>query len=371
MGLTSEALVSTGPGAAEIREVPVRAGLDGGGLGDVLAAGVCGTDISLFGPSALGDRIRPFVFGHENIVRLTDVDDLAAERWGVAVGDRVLVEEYVPCGHCRLCRSGRYGVCPQTDFLQPRFLRYGRMAASEPGPWGGFGSHLYLHPNTWLHHVPEVIPDHVAPLAVPLANALRWLTELAPVTPGDVVVVIGPGAIGLCAAVMARNAGAGRVVVVGTASDVGRLEVAKRLGADGVVAEVGAPAADAVQAHIGGPVARVVVDATGGAPAALDLAGAAAGFGATVVLSGAGPATSSGLLAAAAEKELIIRGARGHHGRAIDSALGLIAGGEHPFTEMVSPPAPLAVAADTLRWLRTADPDRPIHISIVPKKEGL
>lgn len=366
--LTSDALVSTAPGAAEVREVPVRADLEGGGRGDVLAAGVCGTDVSLFGPSPLGDRIRPFVFGHENVVRVTEIEDLAAERWSVSVGDRVLVEEYVPCGHCRLCRSGRYGVCPQTDFVQPRFLRYGRMAASEPGPWGGFGTALYLHPNTRLHHVPAPLPDHLATLAVPLANAVRWLTELAPVRSGDVVLVIGPGAIGLCAAVVALDSGADRVVVVGTPADLNRLEVAKRLGADTVVAPAGTPAEEILPVDIGASVATVVVEATGGAASAMDLAGVAAEFGGRVVLSGARTEGSSGLLRAAAEKELILQGARGHHGRGIESSLHLLAKGRYPFEEMVSQPAPLERAADTLRWLRTADPDRPIHISILPKE---
>lgn len=365
---TTEALVSVAPGVAELLEVPVRESLDGGALSEVLAAGVCGTDVALFGSSLLGDRIRPFVFGHENVVRLRAVEDLTASRWQVKEGDRVLVEEYIPCGHCAACRAGRYRVCPQTDYLRPTFLRYGRMPPSCPGPWGGFGELLYVHPGAWLHHIPDGLADHVATLAVPLANAHRWLTQIAPVACGDVVVVVGPGSIGLCAVAVAVASGASIVALIGTPNDEGRLRMGQRIGAHLPLA--GTPAACREQLHAAtdGAMADIVVDATGGAPGALQLAADLTGHGARVVLSGASGPYPPDLLQASAERELILKGARGHDGAAIDAALAFLASDRSSLNEIVATPVPFSSAATTLEWLGSPDHDRPIHISLVPKE---
>lgn len=366
--ITSEALVSLAPGVAELRQVPVRVELRGGATAEVLAAGTCGTDVALFGPSVIGDRIRPFVFGHENVVQLIDVDDLAASRWHVSEGDRVLVEEYVPCGHCAACRAGRYRVCAQTDYLQASFVRYGRMPADCPGPWGGFGERLYVHPEAWLHHVPASVEDHVATLAVPLANAHRWLTQVTPIVQGDVVVIIGPGTIGLCATAIAVASGAAAVALVGTHLDESRLRAGRNLGAELVLSAIPDECSVELAAATGGRMADVVVDATGGAAGALVLAARLAGHGARVLLSGAPSDSPPELLQATAERELILRGARGHDGTAVDAALAFLASNRSSLTEIVAERVPLTAAAATLEWLGTPDPARPIHVSIVPKE---
>lgn len=358
------AVVSREPWRLELTTVPVAEDLAGGGVGRVLAAGVCGTDLELFGDAPLARRIRPVVLGHENVVVLEECDDLLARRWGVGVGDRVLVEEYIPCGHCAACRQGRYRVCPRTDFHSDAFLRYGRMRLDGPaGPWGGFAELLYVHPDAALHRVPAVLPDEHATLAVPFANAVRWLRDLAGVGRGTAVLVLGPGALGLACAAVALDAGAAVVGVAGLAHDAGRLDVARSLGAHPVTLEGDDLDTGRLAAAFDRPGPDVVVDTTGGSSPAVAAAVTSAAPGATVLLPSpvalpreAGAAVTRG--------ELSLRGVRGHDGEGIRRALALLSSGRVDLGALTAPPVPLAGAAAALTAMTRSTPDRPVHLSI-------
>ena len=242
------------------------------------------------------------------------------------------------------------------------------MPVTELGPWGGFGDQLYLHPHARLHPVPAELPSHVATLAVPLANAHRWLARVAGIKVGDTVVIIGPGALGLCTTLMARLAGASFVGLIGIAGDEPRLAQGRALGAD-LATVADADTTQLIRDATAGRMADIVVDATGGATSALDLAGALAGVGADVVLAGARASVTTSLLAAAATHEISIHGVRGHDGISIAAALRLLVDEQHTLSPIVSPPVGLDDAAATLARLSTADPARPIHVSIVPRSE--
>jgi L-iditol 2-dehydrogenase len=82
-----------------------------------------------------------------------------------------------------------------------------------------------------LHRVPDGVGDLAAALCEPTAIAVTAV-ERMPVEPGSTVAVVGPGAVGLLAAMVARACGAGRTVVVGRDSSRPRLELARRLGFD-------------------------------------------------------------------------------------------------------------------------------------------
>ncbi len=90
--------------------------------------------------------------------RIIDIGSLAAQRWGVSSGDRVVVEECIPCGFCRLCRSGHYAMCDGLHGTGGR--RYGLVDVElAPHLWGGFANVMYLHPNSVVHRIGEDIPD--------------------------------------------------------------------------------------------------------------------------------------------------------------------------------------------------------------------
>lgn len=361
------AVVSREPWGLELASVPVVEDLAGGGVGRVLAAGVCGTDLELFGDASLARRIRPVVLGHENVVLVEECDDLLTARWGVHPGDRVLVEEYIPCGHCPVCRAGRYRVCPRTDFHSAEFLRYGRMSLCGPaGPWGGFAELLYLHPDAALHPVPAALSDEHATLAVPFANAIRWLRDLALIGRDSRVLVLGPGALGLACAAVALDAGAAVVGIAGLVHDVARLDVGRSLGARLITLEGDDLDLGRLQAVFDRSGPDVVVDTTGGSGSAVGAAITAAAPGATVLLPSPVP-LSADAGSAVTRGELSLRGVRGHDGEGLARALALLSSGRIDVGLLTAPPVPLAGAAAALAAMTRSTSDRPVHLSIAPQ----
>jgi L-iditol 2-dehydrogenase len=199
---------------------------------EVTYAGICGTDLHIAHNSF--PSWPPVTLGHEFCGR---VAELGAEVDGWTPGDRVVCEPHsLACGRCHLCRRGHAELCPHKR--SPGWGIDGGMAARVAVP-----AHL-------LHRVPDAVSDLAAALSEPTAIAVTAV-ERMPVEPGSTVAVLGPGAVGLLAAMVARACGAGRTVVVGRASSRPRLELAGRLGFE---------AWDASQADL----ARRALDVTGG-----------------------------------------------------------------------------------------------------------
>jgi L-iditol 2-dehydrogenase len=115
----------------------------------------------------------------------------------------------------------------------------------DPGRRGfGFGvdgamTHYTKVPERLLHHLPATLPFEVAALTEPCCVAYNATCGNARVLPGDAVAVIGPGPIGLICAAMAKLAGAGELIVIGTAADTRRLQVAEQIGASATLGAKG------------------------------------------------------------------------------------------------------------------------------------
>ena len=98
------ASVVAAPGTLEVQQVPIPDGSADAGLLRVERTGVCGTDVRDLPRGDLPKRIM----GHEIVGTVAGLGAQAQRRWGLAEGDRILLEEYLPCGICRACRSGDY-----------------------------------------------------------------------------------------------------------------------------------------------------------------------------------------------------------------------------------------------------------------------
>ncbi|GAB3566528.1 NAD(P)-dependent alcohol dehydrogenase [Spelaeicoccus albus] len=185
---------------------------------EVLAVGVCGSDIHYYEHGRIGDLVvrSPLVLGHEASGRVVALGDGVRS---LAVGDRVALEPGVPCGACRECRSGRYNLCPDVRFF------------ATPPIDGTFAEFVTL-PADFAHRVPDSLSDVEAALIEPLSVGL-WSNQKADVGPGDTVLVTGAGPIGLLALQVAKARGAASVVVTDVVDT--RLDVASELGADDVV----------------------------------------------------------------------------------------------------------------------------------------
>ncbi len=129
---------------------------------------------------------------------------------------------------------------------------------------GGFAGAV-VAPAAKLHRLPDWLDDHAAALLEPLACGCNSLFDPGVVEPGDRVVVSGPGPVGLLAAQLTRVAG-GRTVVVGTAGDRARLDVAAALGFETRVIDDAADRA-ALEAEADARRIDVVVEASGAPPA--------------------------------------------------------------------------------------------------------
>lgn len=208
-----DAVRKTGPRPADIalQQVPrPTAGADQVVV-DVAAAGLCGTDLHILDGSY--GSAPPVTLGHEVSGTITAVG-LGVDQ--ARIGERVALETFFStCGACGGCRSGSPNRCQQ------------RISIGS-GADGGFAEQV-LVPARNARTLPDSVSLAAGALSEPLACVCRSLFQPFPVvTPGDRVLVIGPGAIGLLAAQVARAAG-GVVAILGTPQDAERLAVAAAL----------------------------------------------------------------------------------------------------------------------------------------------
>ncbi len=213
-----KAVVKTQPGAGhvELRDVPEPQPGPGQVRIAVAAAGICGTDIHI-----LRDEFPsrpPVTLGHEFSGR---IDRLGSGVAGLAAGTPVVaLTAAVRCGRCRYCLTGNVLMCEQ------------RLSIGH-GVDGAFARYIVV-PADMVRPVPEGVDLRHAALAEPLAVAVHAVAERSRIAAGDTVLVSGVGPIGLLVLQVALAQG-GRVMVVGTARDGRRLDLARRLGAEAIV----------------------------------------------------------------------------------------------------------------------------------------
>ncbi|MBN2347869.1 MAG: zinc-binding dehydrogenase [Bacteroidales bacterium] len=203
------------PGATELRDVPVPEIGKTDVLVEVAYIGVCGTDPHMHHNVSAFQFKRPFIMGHEFSGIIAKVGE---EVNGYKVGDRVTSETHADyCGKCALCRQNNYHLCKERK-------GYGFHVD------GAFTKYVKV-PERILHRVPDNVSLKAASATEPLCVAYKALVSNSNIIPGDTVVIIGPGSIGILCVEMARLCGAGEIVVVGTEGDDKRLELAKEFGA--------------------------------------------------------------------------------------------------------------------------------------------
>jgi 2-desacetyl-2-hydroxyethyl bacteriochlorophyllide A dehydrogenase len=213
---------------------------------EVEAAGICGSDVHAYewtaGYGFMAPHL-PVVMGHEFAGRVSRPGTGS----GFEAGARVCVMPFVPCGACPECRAGETRDCS----------RRGTIGLTRDG---GFAREVRV-PARCCVPLPANLDSEVGALAEPLGVALEAVLT-AGIGVGDTVLVLGPGTIGQGVALMARLAGAARVVVAGRA-DEPRFAVLRALGFDALIDVAEAPLADSVLALTGGRRVDAVVEATG------------------------------------------------------------------------------------------------------------
>ena len=238
-------------GAVEIREMPVPEPGPNEVLLRVRAVGVCGSDVHQYHNTQSWPVRVPVILGHEFC---GEVAELGKGASGFAPGDVVVSETAADIDpDSPLTRAAQYNLDPARRGFG--YDIHGAMAE------------FVSVPARLLHRVPKGVPAEVAAMTEPCCVAYQATVVNARIKPGDLVVVIGPGPIGLLSATFARLSGAGFVVLAGTSRDKGRMDTGLGAGATHAV-DVETEDAAALIAGLGdGLGADVVVDASGASAA--------------------------------------------------------------------------------------------------------
>jgi erythritol/L-threitol dehydrogenase len=252
-----QAVVCHGPRDYRLEEVPRPVPGPGEALVRVEAVGICASDLKCYqGASKFwgdGDRPAyvetPVIPGHEFAGVVTELDEAAAEKWGIAVGDRVVSEQIVPCRQCRYCLSGDYHMC-QVHAI------YGFKRATP----GAMAEYLVFPANALVHSISAALRPAHAAFTEPLSCALHAV-ERARIAFGDTVVVAGCGPIGLGMVAGAAAKSPARVIALDVAE--AKLDLARDCGADLALNITETDVAGTVRELTGGYGADVYLEGTG------------------------------------------------------------------------------------------------------------
>ena len=211
---------SSSPHSVELRNIPIPDFHDEDVLLEVANVGVCGSDLHQWTGDHSWQVNYPVVLGHEFAGRIFKCGKSVR---GWKDGDRVVSETAAIIDpNNPLSRRGLYN-------LDPTRKGFGY------GVDGAMTRYVKV-PSRILHSVPDSIPFEQACLTEPCCVAFNATIRNARIEPGDRIVVLGPGTIGILCAAMARLAGA-QVALVGLDRDKGRLEIARAYGCDIVIGD--------------------------------------------------------------------------------------------------------------------------------------
>lgn len=211
-------------------------------------AGICGSDIHTYeGHYKVG---VPVTLGHEFSGEVVEVGEGVTE---FKPGDRVTSETtFYICGECEYCKAGDYNLCNHRKGLGTQ-------------QDGGFTNYLIARKDS-VHKLPENVDYQTAAMTEPLACSHHVVSKTE-INQGDIVVVIGPGPIGLFTAQIAKSRGA-KVLITGLTNDKVRLDKAKELGIDHAVDTQEQDIKELVNSLTDGYGADIVFECSGAAPAA-------------------------------------------------------------------------------------------------------
>jgi len=228
------------------------------------SCGVCGTDVHIYhGEEGSAAVYPPVVLGHEFSGIVEAVGSAVVD---LKPGDHVTIDPNMYCGKCVPCRMGKKQNCEH-------------LYAIGVNRNGGFAEYTVCPEAQCLKVSPEIDLD-VAAMAEPLACAIHGI-DRAGIQPGQLVVVIGGGAIGLMMVQLAKMSGASTVIL--SEPIAMRREIGLQVGADAVIDPINESIAERIKAITGHDGADVVIECVGKS-IAVEQAFEAAGLGATVLI---------------------------------------------------------------------------------------
>lgn len=230
------ALVQVGARKLEFQEIPIPEDLEpGAAIVRVEANGLCASDVDQFDGTdpyfAVGDTTRyPRIMGHEVVGVVEAMGPRTAARSTLEIGDRIAINPYCSCGACDRCLAGDRFHC--TGWPTKSSVLGHVPTTMAPGLWGGYSTHIYVHPNSQIYRFPAHVDPLDATLWNPLGGGIQWAVMNSGIEPGASVAILGCGQRGLACLVAVKSAGVGPVLVSGLSNDRHKLDLALELGAE-------------------------------------------------------------------------------------------------------------------------------------------
>ena len=354
---TMQAVVCHGPEDYRLEEVETPRPGPGEALVRVEAVGICASDLKCYHGAAKfwGDDDRPawaeteVIPGHEFVGEVVQVDEQASARWGVAVGDRAVSEQIVPCWKCRYCLRGQYWMCGPHDIYGFKRRTPGAMA-----------QYMVYPADALVHRINSTLPPAHAAFAEPLSCSLHAV-ERAGITFDDVVVVAGCGPIGLGMVAGAAAKSPARVIALDMAP--AKLELAELCGATTTVDITEQDPVEVVRDLTDGYGADVYLEATGHPAAVPQGLNLLRKLGTYVEYGVFGSDVTVDWSIISDDKELDVRGAHlGPH--CWPAAIRMLESGRLPMERICTHQLPLKSFQDGLDLV--ADGTSSIKVSLIP-----
>ena len=325
--LSMKCLVNFGkePHSVELRDLPVPEIDNDDVLMSVQAVGVCGSDLHQYAGTHSWPVNYPVVLGHEFAGFVAKAGRGVN---GFEEGDRVVSETaaVLPADSAFL-RRGLYN-------LEPKRLGFGYGVNGAMAPF-------VKVPARCLHRLPSSLSFERAALTEPCCVAYNAVCVNSRFRPGESVAVIGPGPIGLLCALMAKLAGAGHLILIGTPADAMRLEVGRHLGAETRLGTNNEDVRDWIENFGDGYGVDLVIDATG-VSASLKLALDIVRPAGQITKVGWGPQPFNYSLDPLVQKGVTLQGSFSHNWPIWENVISLLASGKIDLDPVLNRLAPLA-----------------------------
>ncbi|CCE34284.1 hypothetical protein E4U22_008809 [Claviceps purpurea] len=303
--------------------------------------GICGSDVHYWHHGAIGHFVvkEPMVLGHESAGTVIETGD---EVTHLKPGDRVAIEPGYGCRRCTDCRAGKYNLCDKMIF------------AATP-PYDGTLTGLWASPADFCYKLPDAVSLQQGALMEPLAVAVH-IVKQASVQPGQSVVIMGAGPVGLLCAAVARAYGASKVASVDIVQS--KLDFAREFASTHTyLSQRIAPEenARAIKQHLGLPRgADVVIDASGAEPS-IQTSLHTVRMGGTYVQGGMGNSDITFPIMALCLKEVTAKGSFRYGPGDYELAIELVASGVVDVKKLVTTVVPFEKAEEAFKKVKEGE----------------
>lgn len=307
---------------------------------------ICGSDPHRYlNDDGKATQFYPLILGHEYAGVVDKIGPEAERIYGVTVGDRVTVEPYIGCGHCEFCNQGSYQLCVEGKC-------YGWSIPATDGKHlnGAYGDYVLVRPNSRVFKLEDNIPFKVGALSSVIGNGYHLVMDKAQMKPNQAALILGPGALGLCTVVAAKEAGAWPIIAAGVGdNDDFRLALAKELGADYTIRLDKEDIVERVKEITGGKMADAIFECSGAAPSYKTALSCIKKLGTIVLLGLTGGKEVPIPIDQIVSQELQIKGAIGQPGD-VEYAVKTINKGTYPLEKMITDEFPMSKADEAIEY---------------------